>query len=126
MNQIADCISVTGSAWPSSQQPGVEISSQTCIAKAQSSMPFDVLAEDQVRISISYLEAARKRAVIERLEDGTWYAEVAELPGVWADGPDPFACLGSLMEVVEDWIVLKLRDGDSDFPVLDDIDLNQR
>ena len=93
---------------------------------AQSSSAFGTLAEDQVRLRTTYVEAAQKRAVIERLEDGLWYAEVPELRGVWSDGADPFACLDALTGVIEDWIVLKLRDHDADFPILDGIDLNQR
>ena len=79
-----------------------------------------------VRAIGPYREAALRRAVLERLEDGIWYAEIEELPGVWADGPDPASCMESLREVIEEWVVLKLRDGDVDFPVLDGTDLNPR
>ncbi len=127
MNPPAEGIAVSGgNAWPSPQQPGLVITSQTRIEEAQSSPAFGTLAEDQVRLSTTYVEAARKRAVIERLEDGLWYAEVPELRGVWSDGADPFACLDALTGVIEDWIVLKLRDHDADFPILDSIDLNPR
>ena len=73
-----------------------------------------------------YREAALRRAVLERLEDGIWYAEIGELPGVWADGPDPVSCIASLREVIEEWVDLKLRDGDADFPFVAGIDLNPR
>jgi len=127
MNFPAEGIAVSGGkAWPSPPQPGLLITSQTRIDEARSSPAFGTLAEDQVRLSTTYVEAARKRAVIERLEDGLWYAEVPELRGVWSDGADPFACLDALTGVIEDWIVLKLRDHDADFPILDGIDLNQR
>jgi predicted RNase H-like HicB family nuclease len=71
-----------------------------------------------------YVEAALRHATLERLEDGLHYAEVPELPGVWAQGDSAFAALKELREVVEDWVVLKLRYGDHDFPALGSIRLS--
>lgn len=40
--------------------------------------------------------------------DGVWYAEILELPGVWADGLSEEDCLQRLREVLEEWITLRL------------------
>ena len=71
-----------------------------------------------------YIKAALKRAKYETLEDdGTIYAEVPELPGVWANAPTFEECREELKEVVEGWVLLGVRFGDP-LPVLDGIDLN--
>lgn len=98
--------------------------SRTCPARVKSTASAVAPSDTQVRLITPYIDAAMRRVIIERLEDGIWYAEVAELPGVWSDGRDPAACLEALKSVIEEWIVLKLRNGDADFPTLDDIDLN--
>lgn len=72
-----------------------------------------------------YVLAAMHRAEVRKLEDKTWYAQVPDLSGPWGSGPTEADALEDLQEVVEDWIELKLEDGDRDFPVLDEIDLNR-
>jgi hypothetical protein len=72
-----------------------------------------------------YIQAAMRRAKYELLPDGEgFYAEVPELPGVWANDPVLENCRSDLLDVIESWIVIKLRHNDADFPVLDGIDLN--
>lgn len=71
-----------------------------------------------------FIEAAMKQAEIEILSDGKFYAEIPSCRGVWADGDSKEECLATLQEVLEEWILFKLRDGDKDFPVLNDADLN--
>jgi len=73
----------------------------------------------------AYVDAAMNRASLEQIDDGSYYAEIEELPGVWSAGQTIVAAIAELREVVEDWIVLKLRDGDQDFPPLDGINLNR-
>ncbi len=73
----------------------------------------------------SFIDAAMKEAVVEELSDGTFYAEIPSCPGVWADGKTRNECLKTLQEVLEEWLLFKLRDGDKDFPVLGGIDLNR-
>lgn len=62
------------------------------------------------------------RAHYECLEDGTYYGEIADCPGVWADGRTLEECRSTLQSVLEEWMVLKLRDGDP-MPVIAGIDL---
>lgn len=98
--------------------------SSVCIVYSQPVVSRPTSPAPDVRAIGPYCEAALRRAEVEHLEDGVWYAEVTELPGVWADAADAASCLRTLREVIEEWVVLKLRDGDSDFPPLDGIDLN--
>jgi len=74
---------------------------------------------------LNYIQAAMNRGKYEILpEDEGIYGEVPDLRGVWANAPTLEACRQELQEVIESWIVIKLRHGDTDFPVLDGIDLN--
>lgn len=72
-----------------------------------------------------YIHAALARAKYEILADGEgFFAEVPDLPGVWANAPALEACREELQGAIESWIVVKLRHQDNDFPVLDGLDLN--
>lgn len=75
------------------------------------------------RVLSAYINAAMALATHEELEDGSCYAEIRELPGVWANGPTRAQCETELREVIEDWIVLGLREGD-DLPIVAGINLN--
>ncbi len=46
------------------------------------------------------------------LKNGSIYGSIPGFKGVWADGRSLDACRKELQEVLEDWIVLKVRDGD--------------
>ncbi len=74
----------------------------------------------------SYIQEAMKRASYKLLEDGTFFGEIAELPGVWANGETLEACRQELQEVLEDWLLLKLRDNDDDIPALQGISLSRQ
>jgi predicted RNase H-like HicB family nuclease len=70
-----------------------------------------------------YIRAALKRAVYEELEDGEgWYAHVSEFPGAWAAKETIEETREELASVLEGWLILALREGDT-LPVLDGIDL---
>ncbi len=72
----------------------------------------------------SYVQAALRRAHYELLPDGEgFYAAVEALPGVWAGAATLEACRAELQEVIEDWLLVRIRRGAS-VPVLDGIDLN--
>ncbi|MFQ5880962.1 MAG: type II toxin-antitoxin system HicB family antitoxin [Candidatus Methylomirabilales bacterium] len=70
-----------------------------------------------------YEKAALEGARFERLEDGSWYGEILGFPGVWTNSNNQDACRDELREVLEEWLTLKLRDGDDDLPVVAGIDL---
>lgn len=59
-----------------------------------------------------YILKAMARARFERLPDGRYYAEIPPCRGVWAEGRTREACKKELQEVLEGWLLLKLRDGD--------------
>jgi hypothetical protein len=53
-------------------------------------------------------DEAMTRAQFKKLEDGSCFGEVPGLAGVWAK-----RCRAVLQEVLEEWLVLKIRDGDA-------------
>jgi predicted RNase H-like HicB family nuclease len=57
-----------------------------------------------------YAQKAIEKAVYKRLDNGTWFAEIPGFPGVWANGRTVEACRKELWGVLEEWIILKLRD----------------
>jgi predicted RNase H-like HicB family nuclease len=69
-----------------------------------------------------YIQAAMRHARYEILEDGTYYGEILDCPGVYAQAATLEGCRDQLREVLEDWIVLGLRVGHA-FPVIDGISL---
>jgi predicted RNase H-like HicB family nuclease len=74
---------------------------------------------------LAYIQAAMERGNYQILpDDEGFYGDISELRGVWANASTLEACRRELQEVVESWIVIKLRHGDADFPVFDCIDLN--
>ena len=61
---------------------------------------------------IEYCQKAIEKAEYKKLEDDTWYAEVPGFKGVWANGKSVEECRKELISVLEEWIILKLRDKD--------------
>ncbi len=70
-----------------------------------------------------YVEKALRHAHIEKMEDGRYFATIPGLNGVWADGNTKEGCLAALGEVLEEWLVLALRD-DDELPEFDGVSLN--
>lgn len=65
-----------------------------------------------------YCAKALERAEYRKLEDGTWFAEIPGFAGVWANAATVEHCRAELVCVLEEWLLLKLRDRDS-IPELD-------
>jgi predicted RNase H-like HicB family nuclease len=65
-----------------------------------------------------YIEAALRRAKYETLENGTYVATVDGLRGVIATGETIEECRVDLIEVIEEWITIRLQRG-LDIPALD-------
>ena len=59
---------------------------------------------------ISYLDAAMAHAKYELLEDGTYYGEIEECPGVWANEAQLEAFRTELLSVLEDWVLVRIAD----------------
>lgn len=59
-----------------------------------------------------YIQRAVKKARYKALEDGSWFAEIPDFEGVWANAGSIEECREELIDVLEEWLILKLRDGD--------------
>ena len=68
----------------------------------------------------NYISQKLAQARYKILKDGTYFGEIPGLQGVWASGKTLEKCRETLREVLEEWLILKLRDGDvvPDFPSL--------
>jgi predicted RNase H-like HicB family nuclease len=59
-----------------------------------------------------YIEAALSKAKYEMIEDEEpYYGEVPELEGVWATGKTLEECRKNQAEVIDGWIIIRLRKG---------------
>lgn len=59
-----------------------------------------------------YVQEALRRAKYEMINDEEqFYAEIKELPGVWATGKTLEECRKNLVEVVEGWILIRIKKG---------------
>jgi len=63
------------------------------------------------------------RAEFERMEDRRYFGTIPPCKGLWADGNSVEECRTELNSVLEDWILLKIRHGDT-MPVIDGVDIN--
>jgi predicted RNase H-like HicB family nuclease len=71
-----------------------------------------------------YIQAAMRHAKYEILEDdGSFYGEIPPCQGVWANAETLEECREELQEVLEDWMLIRVRQGLA-LPVIDGIDLN--
>ena len=61
---------------------------------------------------IQYIQAALEKAKYEIIDDEEpYYGEVPELEGVWATGKTLEECRRNLEEVIDEWIIIRLRNG---------------
>ncbi len=59
-----------------------------------------------------YINEALNRAKFELIDDEEpYYGEVLELEGVWATGKTLEECRHNLAEVIDGWLVVRLRRG---------------
>ncbi|MBI5254096.1 MAG: type II toxin-antitoxin system HicB family antitoxin [Euryarchaeota archaeon] len=59
-----------------------------------------------------YIQAALSKAKYEVISDEEpFYGEVPELEGVWAAGKTLEECRRNLSEVIEGWIIVRLKKG---------------
>ena len=73
-----------------------------------------------------YIREAMRLAHYELMQNGRFFATIPGLKGLWAEDTTLEACREELQSTLEDWIMLKVRFGDKDFPVLNGIDLNPK
>jgi predicted RNase H-like HicB family nuclease len=72
-----------------------------------------------------YIGQAMDTAEYEIMEDGRFFGHVTALPGAWAEAATLEACRRELQEVVEDIILLSVRERQP-LPVLGGIDINEK
>ncbi len=70
----------------------------------------------------AYLNASLKNARYKQIDNGKWFAEIPGFDGVWASADSVEICRNELIEVLEEWLILKIRDGDE---IPDSIKLNR-
>lgn len=59
-----------------------------------------------------YIQKALEKAIYKVLDDGTWFAEIPGFEGVWANAKTVEDCRHEMMEVLEEWLVIKIGDRD--------------
>lgn len=69
-----------------------------------------------------YIAAAMKRARYEIMPDGSFYADILGLDGVYAKSPHLEACLKELQDVLEEWIILGIARHTA-LPVIDGLEI---
>ena len=65
------------------------------------------------RVLDPYRAEALRQAEYNRLEDGSWFADIPGFAGVWANTGTLEATRTELDEVLREWLLLKLKDGDA-------------
>lgn len=58
---------------------------------------------------IDYIEKKLKSAHYKILEDKTFFGEIPDLAGVWANAKNLGECREELREVLEDWLLILTR-----------------
>ena len=74
---------------------------------------------------LAYIQKALEKAHYKMLDDKTWYAEIPGFEGVWANAETVEECRKELVEVLEEWLVLKIRDRDV-IPEVDGVQIRVR
>ncbi|PIS39373.1 MAG: HicB family protein [Candidatus Nealsonbacteria bacterium CG08_land_8_20_14_0_20_38_20] len=59
-----------------------------------------------------YINKKLKEAKYKLLKDGTYFGEIPGLKGIWANAKNLEDCRKELQEVLEDWLLLKVRSGE--------------
>ena len=72
-----------------------------------------------------YVQRAMRLAHYEIMENGRYWGEVPPLRGVWAEAETLEQCRETLREVLEDWLLVGLRRGQS-IPVIEGAELERK
>jgi len=59
-----------------------------------------------------FIEKQLKKARYKLLPDGSYFGEIIGINGVWANTKTLESCREELQEVLEEWVLLKVRAGD--------------
>jgi predicted RNase H-like HicB family nuclease len=70
-----------------------------------------------------YIQAGMEHAKYEILsDDGTFYGEIRECPGVYSNAPTLEKCRNELEEVIEEWILFRVYKN-LEIPPIDNIEI---
>ncbi|MGB7415756.1 MAG: type II toxin-antitoxin system HicB family antitoxin [Thermosynechococcaceae cyanobacterium] len=58
----------------------------------------------------AYIQAAMQQANYELLADGTFYGEIPDFQGVWANEDHLESCRSELQATLEDWLLVRVAD----------------
>ena len=61
---------------------------------------------------IKFIEKNLAKAKYKILDDGSYFGEIPCFKGVWANDKNLEKCRAELEEVLEEWLILKIRDDD--------------
>ena len=76
--------------------------------------------EDMIR---KYIQTAMEHAKYEILQDdGTYYGEIQECPGVYSNAPTLEKCRNELEEVLEEWVLFRVYKN-LQVPTIDNIEI---
>ena len=59
-----------------------------------------------------FIHKKLRTAEYKILKDGSFFGEVPGFDGVWGSGKDLESCRSDLQEVLEDWVLLKIKTGE--------------
>jgi len=59
-----------------------------------------------------FIEKKMKDARYRKLSDGAYFGEIVGVKGVWAEADNLEECRAELQEVLEEWLLLKIRNGE--------------
>lgn len=71
-----------------------------------------------------YVAAALRRVFVEMTEEGRFFLTVPILGDVWAEDLTEEGAMAKLIDVVRQWLLMKIEDHDRDLPVFGTLDLN--
>ena len=71
---------------------------------------------------IDYLKSGLKHATYEILEDESFYGEISECKGVYANSNSLESCREELAEVLEEWVLFRVYKN-LPLPVIDGVEL---
>ena len=72
---------------------------------------------------IDYIQTAMRRAHYELMENGRFFGSIADCNGAWGDGATLEECRSELQSALEDWILIRVRQGLA-VPTIDGLDIN--
>ena len=72
----------------------------------------------------AYIQTAMQQAQYKILDDGSYFGEIPDFQGVWANEQTLEDCRRVIQEVLEEWLLLKLRDNE-EVPQLRGINLTK-